>query len=60
MRSFNLTFADLERARRDLAHRDFLRREGLLEEPPCIHCGAPIDLDGRGHEDGCSYLDGDE
>jgi hypothetical protein len=25
------------------------------EEEPCIHRGAPIDSDGRGHEDGCSY-----
>ena len=24
---------------------------------PCIHCGAPIDPDNRGHEDGCSYGD---
>jgi len=22
---------------------------------PCIHCGAPIDPDNRGHEEGCSY-----
>lgn len=54
-RSFNLSYADLMRARADLAHRDFLRREGLLENPPCIHCGAPIDPDNRGHEEGCSY-----
>jgi len=29
----------------------------IPEPEPCIHCGAPIDQDGRGHEDGCSYLD---
>ena len=55
--SFNLTPADLERARRDLAHNDFLRREGIAENPPCTHCGAPIDLDGLGHDEGCSYLE---
>lgn len=55
--SFNLSFADLARARRDLAHRDSLRREGLLEDPPCIACGAPIGPDNKGHDDGCFYED---
>ena len=33
---------------------DNIRPEGLLENPPCVHCGAPI-LDGEGHDEGCSY-----
>ena len=32
--------------------------DGLLVEAPepvpCVHCGAPI-LDGKGHDEGCSY-----
>jgi hypothetical protein len=27
--------------------------ELLVEEPPCIVCGAPIHWTGTGHEDGC-------
>jgi hypothetical protein len=25
------------------------------ESEPCIHCGAPIDENGHGHDEGCSY-----
>jgi hypothetical protein len=51
---------DLNKVWVEWSEEDFFEHfEHFLVEP-CVHCGAPIGPDGRGHEDGCAYADGQD
>jgi hypothetical protein len=42
----------------ELAARIRRAQDRLIEDTePCLLCGAPIDVDGNGHDDSCMGLD---